>query len=321
MTTPKTIAEAYADAARPAMTDREAFANDEWEPESPDYIRGWNDCMMKTHKLVPIETPAMTGVKVKPLVWSAEDNGEFIAVAEVGWYHIGRPASSWNLTTPFGDVLSFWDDLDAAKAAAQADYESRILAAIVPPADLALLSDPNAVHLNMLRGSIAKPTIAQIIHIYGIDALCKALAPEIVREAGEQPAPWTPPEDRRGNFECLGKVRGFWVQVGWKQAMDDTWNWYALLDKNPLPVAPATFAPLPSDVGQPAPWMPPEDRPNGYECLGWIEANRSQTIGVGGWEKVQWKISVLRPPGYWWCPHGGEQVSPTAFAPLPGDAA
>ncbi len=41
------------------------------------------------------------------------------------------------------------------------------------------LSDPNTVYLNMLRGTIAKPTLEQIIHIYGIDALCKALAPQI----------------------------------------------------------------------------------------------------------------------------------------------
>jgi hypothetical protein len=50
------------------------------------------------------------------------------------------------------------------------------------------LSDPNAVHLNMLRGTLAKPTVEQIIHIYGIDALCKALAPQIVREAGNEPS-------------------------------------------------------------------------------------------------------------------------------------
>jgi len=31
----------------------------------------------------------------------------------------------------------------------------------------ALLADPNAVHLNMLRGTIAKPSVEQIAHIYG----------------------------------------------------------------------------------------------------------------------------------------------------------
>ena len=40
----------------------------------------------------------------------------------------------------------------------------------------AALSDPNAVHINMLRGSIARPTIAQIIHVYGADELRAALA-------------------------------------------------------------------------------------------------------------------------------------------------
>jgi hypothetical protein len=37
------------------------------------------------------------------------------------------------------------------------------------------LSDPVAVHANMLRGTIAKPTVEQIIHIYGADALRAAL--------------------------------------------------------------------------------------------------------------------------------------------------
>ena len=47
----------------------------------------------------------------------------------------------------------------------------------------AALSDPICVHVNMLRGTIAKPTLEQIIHLYGVDALCKALMPVIVREA------------------------------------------------------------------------------------------------------------------------------------------
>jgi len=45
------------------------------------------------------------------------------------------------------------------------------------------LTDPVVVHANMLRGSIAKPTVEQIVHLYGVDALTAALAPMIVREA------------------------------------------------------------------------------------------------------------------------------------------
>ncbi|QVJ07683.1 hypothetical protein L7H23_01330 [Sphingopyxis sp. BSN-002] len=39
------------------------------------------------------------------------------------------------------------------------------------------LADPNAVHVNMLRGGIARPSLAQIIHIYGEDAIRAALTP------------------------------------------------------------------------------------------------------------------------------------------------
>jgi hypothetical protein len=55
-------------------------------------------------------------------------------------------------------------------------------------AQVAELTAPVAVHANMLRGTIAKPTVEQIIHLYSVDALCKALAPVIVREAGRDPA-------------------------------------------------------------------------------------------------------------------------------------
>lgn len=41
---------------------------------------------------------------------------------------------------------------------------------------VSLMADPNAVHLNMLRGTIAKPTIDQIVHLYGREALLAALA-------------------------------------------------------------------------------------------------------------------------------------------------
>lgn len=41
-----------------------------------------------------------------------------------------------------------------------------------------VIADPNAVHVNMLRGSIAKPSIAQFIHLYGEDAVRAALHPQ-----------------------------------------------------------------------------------------------------------------------------------------------
>lgn len=46
------------------------------------------------------------------------------------------------------------------------------------------LADPNVVHVNMLRGGIAKPSIAQIIHIYGEDAIRTALSATPAQEEG-----------------------------------------------------------------------------------------------------------------------------------------
>lgn len=38
-----------------------------------------------------------------------------------------------------------------------------------------LLSDPDAVYLNLLRGTLARPSAAQIVHLYGEEALRAAL--------------------------------------------------------------------------------------------------------------------------------------------------
>jgi hypothetical protein len=55
----------------------------------------------------------------------------------------------------------------------------------------ALLMDPNAVHLNMLRGGIAKLTPAQIGHLYRGEE-----AEEVIREVRRQ-NPTSPPTDPR----------------------------------------------------------------------------------------------------------------------------
>lgn len=77
----------------------------------------------------------MTGTVLK---WE-EKEGEYFAPSvadEV--YSIGRPASSWNLTTPRGEVLTF-DTLEAAMAAAQGDF------AKASPALTASASEPEPV--------------------------------------------------------------------------------------------------------------------------------------------------------------------------------
>lgn len=36
-----------------------------------------------------------------------------------------------------------------------------------------VISDPDAVHLNMLRGGIAKPSVRQMLHLHGEEALAR----------------------------------------------------------------------------------------------------------------------------------------------------
>jgi len=63
---------------------------------------------------------------------------------------------------PSGKLGDEWRDLLAKVIAAEA---ARIAKEAVE-AEMVKLSDPNAVHINMLRGTIAKPSISQIMHIY-----------------------------------------------------------------------------------------------------------------------------------------------------------
>ncbi|HAX39627.1 MAG TPA: hypothetical protein DCY10_01925, partial [Clostridiales bacterium] len=52
-------------------------------------------------------------------------------------------------------------------------------------AELTKVTDPNAVHVNMLRGTIAKPSVAQIKHLYG-DAIADPAELTRLREENEQ---------------------------------------------------------------------------------------------------------------------------------------
>lgn len=59
---------------------------------------------------------------------------------------------------------------------------------------LRVLADPNAVHFHMLHGAIAKPSVAQIIHIYRPEVLADALSTAGWRKIEGDPdtskAPW-----------------------------------------------------------------------------------------------------------------------------------
>lgn len=77
-------------------------------------------------RTLPAQAPA---VKVRPLQWLLAEDGDFVAETSIGDYILGIPHGSWNLATSAGSIFSF-HTLEAAKAAAQADYEACILAAL-----------------------------------------------------------------------------------------------------------------------------------------------------------------------------------------------
>ena len=118
---------------------------------------------------------APVAVRVKDLQWLeiTDDDCDHEAYAIGLRYWIETDADHYVLHCGTFKV-AYFPTLEAAKAAAQADYEARITPAI-DVIDVAELTDPVAVHANMLRGTIATPTVEQIIHLYGADALRAAL--------------------------------------------------------------------------------------------------------------------------------------------------
>lgn len=66
--------------------------------------------------------------RVKPLVWDLWDGGMAVAKTTIGTYNLSQ---NFRLCFPNGSYRRYETE-QAAKAAAQADYEARILAALEP---------------------------------------------------------------------------------------------------------------------------------------------------------------------------------------------
>jgi len=75
--------------------------------------------------------------KVKPMEWhhDTDEPEDFSALSAVGWYCIesthGNDNYRWTVSVVGGELVGVYDDPDIAKAAAQADYSARILAALM----------------------------------------------------------------------------------------------------------------------------------------------------------------------------------------------
>jgi hypothetical protein len=85
------------------------------------------------------------------------------------------------------------------------------------------LSDPVAVHVNLLLGTIARPDIGQMLHLYGRDTVVDALGLQVEDAAALRAAaaPFamavqiardTLPKGDRGHLDALAKL-----YVGWPQ--------------------------------------------------------------------------------------------------------
>jgi len=95
--------------------------------------------------------PAVT-VGVKPLVWRSNGKGRICADTPFGLYEIEHGRYGMRLLHSGSFMQDDLQGIDAAKAAAQADYEARILAALEPVA----APDPAAIREAALHVENAK---------------------------------------------------------------------------------------------------------------------------------------------------------------------
>ncbi|GEM_PF-2736771 len=95
------------------------------------------------------------------------------------------------------------------------------------------LTDPNAVHVNMLAGHIAKPSIDQIVHIYGADALRAAVS--AWQDIASAP---------RDGTEVLVLIRPKVIRLGWyfvRSSRTEGW-----CDENGRAIKPTHWQPQPT---------------------------------------------------------------------------
>ena len=139
--------------------------------------------------LEPVEAPAVT-VGVKPWGYCPECGCEEPRFGKGPHKQCARCFQEWFTNIDYSEVVRcnlerlFRAALEPAAPdeAAKNRHAYKVGVAVGKASAAPDLTNPVTVHANMLRGTIAKPTVEQIIHLYGVDALAKALAPVIVRE-------------------------------------------------------------------------------------------------------------------------------------------
>jgi len=82
--------------------------------------------------LLPTPAPSLSGI-VKPLEWAKYRNGDADADTPFGEIYTAYAGGAWRITRGMkaGKFVQAGEDLEAAKAGAQADYERRVMSCLV----------------------------------------------------------------------------------------------------------------------------------------------------------------------------------------------
>lgn len=108
-----------------------------FQPIFPDTLRTWADEIDELRAAIAAMPAQSNGVRVKPLVWENFDAWTWWCKTEVGTYLVNERSAQWTAKRKHRENGEHYLSQDAntevaAKAAAQADYERRILSALTP---------------------------------------------------------------------------------------------------------------------------------------------------------------------------------------------
>lgn len=148
--TPAVIKELFPtweDRPAPTVSAEPVGRGDGWRGDCPQCVASKFTCDAHIHP-----APTVSGeVAVKPLEWKTEPTG---SMHSAEFYHVNRERGRFYLYL-VNDPVSDHATAEAAKAAAQADYERRIRSALFPaPSRAEVLEEPEAMKL--LRGPLSR---------------------------------------------------------------------------------------------------------------------------------------------------------------------
>ncbi len=172
-----------ADVVESALRESRDLLAEHWFPDDRAERREKDAALARFDAAIETLRARLCGVVVRPLKWRDYDSGDAWADSGVGLVYCATKGGAWMLRN--GAPVDAGADVSAAKAAAQADYEARILSALTPSpsAGAGLIAEhltPDFVDdSNCCAGKLATPPATPVQPTASVGAVAKAIAREM----------------------------------------------------------------------------------------------------------------------------------------------